>query len=908
MAPRSPSPSLWVRAEIPDEVSGGFDKESSGARGSGDARLSAVRAGADGSVAAAGSGGRLLDGGGDAGLAANGCGAEALIALDIDEEALARAGAAVPSAATRKVDVLRCSCLRAALGVARDGPGFDVALIDINGTRELEAVEAAIRAVVDAFRPPLLIVKSRALAAKLAGDRGALEALEALETADAVAAQRGEAAQAAAEGEAAQAAAAQGEAAAAAAAAAAEGEAAQATAGEAVQAAAEGEAAQAAEGEAARAAEGEAAAAAAQGEAAQATAGEAVQATAGEAAAAAEGEAAAEAALASAAAAALAFRCSGCGEQAGVFCDASEGLGSARFSCAVCWAAVADPARAAAETECLRAVRALDEARMGSGGQAAHSERLWGRGGVSLRSLVELSDRYGLWGWTTERVVREFVRPKCAAHGRCRFVELPDMAAHVGPADLFISHVWRGSWGDMIAGLQDAAPECYVWLDVFAVRQFPGNGAEAPPALGAPRDVDFEAVVGRCRALVVFTATCPEISNVAWARLALPEEAFAKVAFLRVWCLAELAAAVERARPIVLLAGRRGPRSFMPDLPDNLFRLRALVDVAKARASVESDRARILAHVARVEGGHETLNERLRSAIAGAAAALRQLSVVKAALSLLHRPDLDPLSLLDADLGNSLVAASGGGFLHLVQAIFAHVAAPPPPPAAAAATAAAPPAPGAAAERERAERRTRALLRHRSLLGRTALMEAALAGQESVVHLLLALGADPHASKYEARGQTALWYAVESGSDAIVERLLGEGGSGDAVRRALALVGPEGKTPLHLGAELGRVRAVRLMLAAAARVGEVGEAGEAGEAAALVEARARGGVTPLLSACAFGQAACARVLVAAGADARVTDTRGRSAPALARAAGAAELAEELLRSAPPALGAARSAA
>ena len=44
----------------------------------------------------------------------------------------------------------------------------------------------------------------------------------------------------------------------------------------------------------------------------------------------------------------------------------------------------------------------------------------------------------------------------------------------VGEADSFGSHCWGATWGQLVASLADQAdPNRRVWIDVFAVRQWP---------------------------------------------------------------------------------------------------------------------------------------------------------------------------------------------------------------------------------------------------------------------------------------------------------------------------------------------------------------------------------------------------------------------------------------------------
>ena len=61
-----------------------------------------------------------------------------------------------------------------------------------------------------------------------------------------------------------------------------------------------------------------------------------------------------------------------------------------------------------------------------------------------------------------------------------------------------MSHCWGSTFGDLIAAAcHGARSDRYVWIDIFAVRQWPGNGA----------DLDFRGVIGKCKALVLSMST-----------------------------------------------------------------------------------------------------------------------------------------------------------------------------------------------------------------------------------------------------------------------------------------------------------------------------------------------------------------------------------------------------------------
>eukprot|EP01050_Picozoa_sp_SAG11_P019192 SAG11_NODE_3019_length_2759_cov_1.335338_4_plen_198_part_01 len=152
------------------------------------------------------------------------------------------------------------------------------------------------------------------------------------------------------------------------------------------------------------------------------------------------------------------------------------------------------------------------------------------------------------------QVQRDIIRPLCSGAGSCRFVELPGIASHAGPADVFISHTWGALWGTLVvAAVDGAAPGRLVWVDNLAVRQFAGNFA----------DLDFSGVIARCKAVVVVAQALPgvaglelEPSDQSCMRAAsIPTQERPLVAACRAWCLAEINAAMTHGKPLVVKAG-----------------------------------------------------------------------------------------------------------------------------------------------------------------------------------------------------------------------------------------------------------------------------------------------------------------------------------------------------------------
>jgi hypothetical protein len=92
---------------------------------------------------------------------------------------------------------------------------------------------------------------------------------------------------------------------------------------------------------------------------------------------------------------------------------------------------------------------------------------------VTVEWLVDFCNRHRLWDKTTLEVVVGVVKP-LTKERLCRFVDLEEEvpAAVLGHVDCFLSHCWKGCFGDLVAAaLHHSRPGRRYWLDILAVNQ-----------------------------------------------------------------------------------------------------------------------------------------------------------------------------------------------------------------------------------------------------------------------------------------------------------------------------------------------------------------------------------------------------------------------------------------------------
>ena len=145
--------------------------------------------------------------------------------------------------------------------------------------------------------------------------------------------------------------------------------------------------------------------------------------------------------------------------------------------------------RVGPETTAMAAAVAVDAPLMSGGKLNDEGQRRLASRGVTVAFLQMLAAALPADA-TTAQVVASFVKPATASR-RCRFVELPLIQSYTGQPKAFVSHTWGAPFADLVAAISHVLgkDQC-VWLDIFAVRQWPGNMA----------DLNFECVIREAQA------------------------------------------------------------------------------------------------------------------------------------------------------------------------------------------------------------------------------------------------------------------------------------------------------------------------------------------------------------------------------------------------------------------------
>ena len=175
--------------------------------------------------------------------------------------------------------------------------------------------------------------------------------------------------------------------------------------------------------------------------------------------------------------------------------------------------------------------------------------------GVKIEWLLAFTFDHNCWNRPTWWVNRHIIK-EATQSTRCRYMHLPEMKEYAGPATIFMSHCWGALWGDVVlAACHGARFGRVVWIDLFAVRQWPGSEA----------DLNFRGVINKCKALIVSVSPVDGLKNFMPQGLAGDFDKFLaseegklarrRIPVFRLWCNVEIAAAYSSQKSIIVKGG-----------------------------------------------------------------------------------------------------------------------------------------------------------------------------------------------------------------------------------------------------------------------------------------------------------------------------------------------------------------
>ena len=261
--------------------------------------------------------------------------------------------------------------------------------------------------------------------------------------------------------------------------------------------------------------------------------------------------------------------------------------------------------------------------------QRSHNDRIHSLG-IRVDALLAFTYAHDCWDWTTKRVVRDIIVP-ATRETRCRYGELPETSCFFGKATVFASHTWGAKFGDLVGAVcHGAKKDRIVWIDIFAVRQWPGNRD----------DLDFRQVLKRCKAEIVCFSVANSLGREFYVGtsqeridtfLASQEgiRDTAMIPVFRLWCIVEIAAAVNMKIPLVIKSGRALKRiggTYYFDISGGLNMMNNLiymVNAEKSKCANKEDFVREMNVITNMEGGVNGVNKIVEGVLSGAVISIK---------------------------------------------------------------------------------------------------------------------------------------------------------------------------------------------------------------------------------------------------------------------------------------------
>ena len=252
--------------------------------------------------------------------------------------------------------------------------------------------------------------------------------------------------------------------------------------------------------------------------------------------------------------------------------------------------------------------------------------------GIRVDALLAFAFAHNCWDWTTKRVVRDIIVP-ATRETRCRYGDLSETSKYFGEATVFASHCWGAIFGELVGSVcHGARKDRFVWIDIFAVRQWPGNRD----------DLDFRHILERCEAMIVSVSPVVDLMKLnrfgpvfkaeEQAAFLSSEEGIAAteiLAFFRLWCIVEISAAVNMKKPIIIKIGQiiqknRGIYEYKTGNGEEwmLDNIEDMIDIEASKCANQADYDREMFLVYQMNGGANHVNTMVKGVIQGASTSI----------------------------------------------------------------------------------------------------------------------------------------------------------------------------------------------------------------------------------------------------------------------------------------------
>jgi len=215
-----------------------------------------------------------------------------------------------------------------------------------------------------------------------------------------------------------------------------------------------------------------------------------------------------------------------------------------------------------------------------------------------------------------------------------------------------------------------------VWIDIFAVRQFPGDATERRHLMRIQDKedrLDFRSAIRGCRAVIVSVSAFKNPSSVSLGKYLESNSGThqrKRVPFKRLWCVVEISSAVDAGIDVVVKCGNsqliqsNGTYKYCLSNIKDMWELQYTIDVEQCECSDSQDQIQQLQIVREQQGGVERVNKVVEGVVSGAVL-VHNSPYIDAAVC----GELGALNQImsPAGLQSSLIQASAGGRLKVVQ-------------------------------------------------------------------------------------------------------------------------------------------------------------------------------------------------------------------------------------------------